>query len=106
MSLLNEGTFTGTAAVASNPLPDFLYIQCPQCKDYVQIERSQINCGIFRHAVYNETGQIVNPHMSEVECAILKADGKAYGCCKPFQIIVKYSDTFDPIYCISKCDYV
>jgi hypothetical protein len=35
-------------------------ITCPHCGDSVLIE--QINCRIFRHAVYKNTGEQMDPH--------------------------------------------
>lgn len=59
-------------------------IQCPHCFDYIIIE--QINCQIFRHAVYKDTamGQLP-PHSSEEECKKAFENGSIYGCAKPFK---------------------
>ena len=43
--------------------PEVPYIVlCPHCGDSILIE--QINCRIFRHAVYKTTGEQMDPHTS------------------------------------------
>jgi hypothetical protein len=60
-----------------------LYVfQCPHCHDYVQV--SNINCKIFRHAVFKKTMLQIPPHSNKQVCDTLLAQGKVYGCAKPF----------------------
>ncbi len=58
-------------------------LKCPNCEDFVIIE--EINCGIFRHAVYIDTFKQVPPHTSKNECIALVDEKKIYGCGKPFR---------------------
>lgn len=62
-----------------------LSIQCPHCKDWIWIE--QINCGIFRHAVFKHNLQQIPPHSSEQDCLNFIQQDMIYGCGKPFQIV-------------------
>lgn len=59
-------------------------IECPHCHLLVWIE--EINCRIFRHAVYKHNGEPINPHASEEECTMLVAESKVDGCGKPFML--------------------
>jgi hypothetical protein len=60
-----------------------MLIVCPHCSNSVWIE--EVNCGIFRHAVY-KNGDPVNPHASEEECNMLLRNDLVYGCAKPFRL--------------------
>ena len=48
---------------------------------------NEINCGIFRHAVYKSNLMQIPPHENKINCDKLIADEMVYGCAKPFQII-------------------
>ncbi len=87
-----------------------LYIfQCPHCEAYVQVEKNQVNCAIFRHGYFftkSESGEIslthqVNPHESKEECDRLVAEGKVQGCCKPFRMVQSEDG-----YKAEICDYI
>jgi hypothetical protein len=59
-------------------------VKCPHCEEYVIIE--QINCAIFRHGIFKENFNQINPHLSKNECEQLVAKNLIYGCGKPFMI--------------------
>ena len=61
-----------------------LIIICPHCNEYIEI--LEINCRIFRHAVYKSNYQQINPHSPKEVCIKLKEDDLIYGCGKPFMI--------------------
>jgi hypothetical protein len=62
-----------------------LYVECPHCGIYIEIEK--INCNIFRCGVYKSNiKQCINPHSSKKECDELKEKDLIYGCGKPFTI--------------------
>jgi hypothetical protein len=61
-----------------------LIVICPHCQELVLIE--QLNCRIFRHAIFKSNGQQINPHAPKIECDQLVKENKVYGCGKPFQI--------------------
>jgi len=72
-------------------------VMCPHCECYIEI--LSIACGIFRHAVYKNSGQYINPHMPENECKRLIEDGMIHGCGKPFRLIDKKTPP-------EKCEYI
>lgn len=76
-------------------------IECPHCKQTIEI--IEINCGIFRHGAYKETGKQIDPHMSKEDCDALVIKGLIYGCGRPFRIVGS-SDNSNII--IEICDYI
>ena len=62
-----------------------LIITCPHCNDPIIID--QLNCKIFRHGVFKNTNQQINPHSTKLECEYYLINDLIYGCGKPFQII-------------------
>lgn len=77
-----------------------LFVECPHCHCMVFIE--QINCQIFRHAVYKSTDQPIPPHSSKETCDLLVETDKVYGCAKPFKLESKPDGTWKAII----CDYI
>lgn len=65
----------------------FLF-KCPHCQDYIQVAINEVNCSIFRHGTYKNTLQPIEPHMPKDKCEELVSKNLAYGCCKPFKMIV------------------
>ena len=76
-----------------------LFLPCPHCEELIEIE--QINCGIFRHAIYKSNLQQVHPHLPKNQCDELVYHDQVYGCCKPFKIVKQRND-----YVLVKCDYI
>jgi hypothetical protein len=74
-------------------------ITCPNCNEFVIIEK--LNCGIFRHGIWKETGTQIDPHLCKEECDLLSTKNLIYGCGKPFQII-----TENEVCKIQKCGYI
>jgi hypothetical protein len=62
---------------------------------------NEINCAIFRHGVFKNTGMQVNPHESKEICDKLFSDNVIYGCCKPFQLHQKENN-----YVAEVCGYI
>jgi len=78
-------------------------IECPHCKELILINTNEINCGIFRHAVYKHNlNQNINPHASKDECERLLSQNAIYGCAKPFKI----QRTDNQQISISICEYI
>jgi hypothetical protein len=73
-------------------------IQCPHCNASVVVFKNEVNCTIFRHGVYKNNGQQLNPHLSKKECDRVSENGEIYGCGKPF----KFNGTSSP----EICDYI
>jgi hypothetical protein len=76
-----------------------IVIECPHCNQGILIE--QLNCRIFRHAVYKNNMQSIPPHSTKEECDRLFESGQVYGCTKPFRV----EGEGDTIFAIS-CDYI
>ena len=64
---------------------DLYYFPCPHCNALCQVNKSDIRCTIFRHAVNKEDCSFVNPHASQEECERWVSNGEVYGCGKPFK---------------------
>ena len=73
-----------------NTLPYYI-MTCPHCRDYVVIFKNELNCKIFRHAMYKDSYRQVSPHLSKEECDKLISEGKVYGCCKPFRWVNEHT---------------
>jgi len=71
------------------------FISCPHCGTTLQINRYDINCGIFRCGVYKSNLEHIYPHLSKEKCESLK--NEIWGCGKPFKFDGKR---------ISICDYI
>jgi hypothetical protein len=78
-----------------------LYYNCPHCNDIIIVYTNEINCGIFRHAVFKTNLQQINPHEKKELCDKYISDNVVYGCAKPFEVIKKNDD-----YVIQICDYI
>jgi hypothetical protein len=96
------------------------YFECPNCGFFAEVDRSAVNCGIFRHAYYF-TGipdpprfstlpdppksyrytEMVNPHTPKEICDTLSREGKVVGCCKPFRF-TRDGDRW----VVETCDYI
>jgi len=74
-----------------------IFVRCPWCDLWVEIV--QINCGIFRHGIFIENGQQLDPHSPKEYCEKVFTDKLIYGCGKPFKLEV-------PEYNAIKCDYI
>jgi hypothetical protein len=66
---------------------DFYYFNCPHCDSDIIVNKNELNCHIFRHAVFKHNSEPVNPHLSKEECESLLKQDLIYGCCKPFEVI-------------------
>lgn len=71
----------------TDPNNDTVNVICPHCYGMVIVLRKEINCAIFRHAVYKTTMKHIDPHASKSTCDSLVQRGLVYGCGKPFKII-------------------
>ena len=75
-----------------------LIVLCPHCQELILIE--QLNCRIFRHGMFKDSGKQMDPHTPKEVCDELTNDNKIYGCGKPFKINV-----VDGTYIPEVCDY-
>lgn len=72
---------------------------CPHCNELIIID--QINCGIFRHGIFIETKQQIDPHAKKIDCDFYLQNNMIYGCGKPFKIIWE-NNTIKAI----ECEYI
>lgn len=63
---------------------EFIHTRCPHCDGVVIIHVNEMNCRIFRHAVYKSSGNQVSPHAPKIECDSLRQNDQVHGCCRPF----------------------
>jgi hypothetical protein len=76
-----------------------IIVICPHC--LCEIIIAEVNCQIFRHAVYKITGDQMSPHASKEECDKASMNHEIYGCGKPFRI-----DIIDNKWVATSCDYI
>jgi len=81
-------------------IDDNYVFKCPHCDMFIQVHKDHINCRIFRHAVYKNTYQPINPHAPKQECDALLEGNHVYGCCKPFRLVFS-NEIF-----VEACDYI
>ena len=67
-------------------MEDINIVVCPHCQENIIIEK--LNCKIFRHGVYKDSGKQINPHLNKNKCDKLIKANKIYGCGKPFRVNV------------------
>lgn len=82
-----------------------IIINCPHCNEEVLIFSYEINCGIFRHGVFKENMQQIDPHLPEVYCNRLIEEDKIFGCGKPFKINRDIINN-KIVYRVEICDYI
>ena len=66
-------------------------LSCPHCNEYIIMEK--LNCAIFRHGIFIQSGNQINPHASKMDCDRYSREKVIYGCGKPFRVI-KINDKF------------
>lgn len=76
-----------------------IIVECPNCNGWIEI--LQINCGIFRHGIFKDTLEQINPHADKEYCDNVISKDLIYGCGKPFKLLYKNSE-----YKTIKCDYI
>jgi len=90
---------------------DFYFIKCPHCQGDIIVSKTEINCGIFRHGIYKNNYQPIDPHLPKNECDRLVSNDLIYGCGKPFKILVtqkcnERSEQLEIQLNVSICDYI
>ncbi len=78
-----------------------LIFECPHCKLQFMVNEKELNCRIFRHAVFKANMEQINPHLPKKECDELVEKDLVIGCAKPSQIIKKGDE-----YVAIECDYI
>ena len=80
---------------------DYLIFTCPHCQEPIQIFKNEMNCKIFRHAVYKNNFHNINPHAPKAVCDNLVNNNLVYGCAKPFRLVNNGSELVAEI-----CEYI
>ena len=80
---------------------DFYFFNYPHCFSEIIVQKNELNCRIFRHAVMKDTYKQVAPHLSKILCDKLIEQDKVIGCCKPFEIIKNTKNE----YIVVTCEY-
>lgn len=80
---------------------NILLFNCPHCKELIQVNIKDLNCHIFRHAVYKNSGKQINPHSCKEKCDALVKKNLVFGCAKPFRI-----DKIGENFIVNICDYI
>ena len=80
---------------------DYIIIECPNCEKFVFIFKTDLNCLIFRHGVYKNNMENIDPHLNKTECDRLFNEELIYGCSKPFKL-----EKNDDKYIATICDYI
>ena len=81
-------------------IDETLVFNCPHCKQEIIVLYKEINCKIFRHAVYKHNFEQINPHLPKIECDELFINDKVYGCAKPFELVFNNGKWF-----VTICEY-
>ena len=81
-----------------------ILVSCPHCNEFILIEK--LNCTIFRHGTFKETGKQINPHESKELCDFYVNEGMIYGCGRPFKIIWKHTNNTNLEFYTVVCDYI
>lgn len=72
--------------IFSSESMEMYVVDCPSCGGSILIARNELNCRIFRHAVFKDGGQ-VNPHCKRAEMEGYIAADRIYGCGAPFRMV-------------------
>lgn len=83
-----------------------LELKCPHCNEYFIVNKNEINCGIFRHAVLRTNNLPINPHETKENCDNMVVNGMVYGCAKPFKITQTIGENMTSQYIVEICDYI
>jgi hypothetical protein len=71
---------------------------CPHCHQLILVHKLDINCEIFRHGAWKDTGYPIPPHAKYRDIEEWRLKDKFNGCGKPFRLTKKGE--------ISICDYI
>lgn len=60
-------------------------VKCPKCDQFIIIQ--ELNCSIFRHAIFKNNFKQIPPHSSKKIINELINNDLIYGCGTPFKIV-------------------
>lgn len=84
-------------------MPSSFVVKCPHCNEYIEI--LEINCAIFRHAAFKETGEQVGAHETREHLEEWEKEGRLVGCGKPFRLVRSSSEETGE-YTAETCEYI
>ncbi len=90
--------------IVLGPTEDTLVLQCPHCFNYTTVKLSELNCCIFRHAIFKHNNEPINPHLHKEGCDELINKDLVYGCARPFKIVILNPEKTH--FRIEICDYI
>ena len=67
-------------------MDSFHFFICPHCQGHIMVHHTELNCRIFRHGVYRDSGEPISPHTPKEVCDRLIVENRIEGCGKPFRI--------------------
>jgi len=79
-----------------------LHVTCPHCNGFIEVCPNNLNCAIFRHGIFIDTLEQIDPHAPKDMCEYFVKYNMIYGCGKPFQIIQDTSGCIKTVV----CDYI
>jgi len=79
------------------PESDSYLFACPHCGTVIMVGRGEINCRIFRHGQFKNSGRQLDPHSPKEYCDMVVSQGLIWGCGKPFIMSVEG---------VAKCEYI
>jgi hypothetical protein len=82
-----------------------IILECPHCNGTIIVLEKQLNCKIFRHGIFKQNGEQIDPHLKKEECERLLRDKKIWGCGKPFKVFESIKNQ-QKIYKAEPCDYI
>ena len=74
---------------------------CPHCSIDIEVQKTQLNCKIFRCGIFKNNGKQMNPHTNKLECERLLNEKLVYGCTKPFRFVSDNQENF-----VEPCGYI
>ena len=83
-----------------NLVEDFFFFNCPNCNEEIIVNKNELNCKIFRHAIFKDSYKQIDPHLQKIYCDKLVEEDKIFGCSKPFEIVRRDVKLY-----VVKCDY-
>ncbi len=79
------------------PELDSYLFACPHCAMMIMVGRGEINCRIFRHGQFKDSGRQLDPHSPKEYCDMVVSRCMIWGCGKPFTMSAEG---------VEKCDYI
>lgn len=84
---------------------EFYIFKCPydDCDGQIIINKNEINCKIFRHAILKKTMAQISQHATKNECDSYLQNEEVYGCARPFCLVIDQETNKIKV---EICDYI